>query len=122
MFFRILLLLTIVPIFELYLLIKVGSVIGAFNTILIIMITAIIGAYLTKKEGLKVLLQIRTNLEHGIMPTEELVDGVLIFVAGALLLTPGFVTDSIGFLLLIPTTRNLVKNRIAKFIKKKLMY
>ncbi len=122
MFFRLLILLIVVPLLELYLLLKVGTIIGALNTIMLVILTAILGAYLTKIEGLKVLYQIRSNLENGIMPTEELIDGVLIFIAGAVLLTPGFITDIIGFLILIPTTRYYIKKWLKEIIRKRLSY
>ena len=95
---------------ELGLLIEIGSHIGTMDTIILIIVTGIIGAYLAKQQGLRTFLQIQENLRQGIMPTEELLDGLLILTAGAVLLTPGFLTDVFGFLLLIPTTRNNIKN------------
>ena len=105
MFGRLFLLFTIIPLIELYLLIKVGSIIGALNTILLIIGTGMLGAYLAKLEGLRTLKQIQQNLNQGIMPAEELLDGVIILVAGLMLITPGILTDVAGFLLLIPQTR-----------------
>ncbi|MFQ5904587.1 MAG: FxsA family protein, partial [Candidatus Binatia bacterium] len=89
---RLFLLFTIVPLIELYLLIKIGSYLGALNTVLLIVITGILGALLARLEGLRVLRQIVQNLSQGIVPAEELVDGVLIFIAGILLVTPGVLT------------------------------
>jgi len=103
------LLFIIVPIVELALLIKVGQHIGAFNTISIVIGTGIAGALLAKSEGLKTLRGIQHDLELGIMPSERLLDGLFIFTGGLLLLTPGLITDMVGFLLLIPYTRGLVR-------------
>ena len=100
---------TILPALELYLLIKVGSVIGALNTILIIIFTGILGAFLARLQGFLVIRKIQENLNQGILPSSELLDGALILVGGVLLLTPGFITDIFGFLLLLPPTRVLIK-------------
>ncbi|RMF96900.1 MAG: FxsA family protein [Candidatus Schekmanbacteria bacterium] len=117
MFFKLFLLFTIVPIIELAILIKAGTIFGVFNTIAIVIITAIAGAYLVKLEGLNVLYRIQENISNGIFPAEELLDGLLIFIAGALLLTPGFVTDILGFLMVFPPTRRILKEIIKKYIK-----
>lgn len=110
----------IVPLFELYFLIKIGSIIGAFNTIMLVILTAIGGAYLAKREGLRTLYKIRENMMQGIMPTEELVDACLIFIAGVLLLTPGFLTDTVGLLFLFPNTREIFKDYMKNWIKYKI--
>ena len=109
MFARLFLLFTIVPIAELYILIKIGSYLGAFNTILLIVITGILGALLARLEGLRTLRQIMRSISQGIVPAEELVDSVLIFVAGIVLVTPGVLTDAMGFFLLVPYTRTIFK-------------
>ena len=109
MFTRLFLLFTIVPMAELYILIKIGSYLGAFNTILLIVITGILGALLTRLEGLRTLRQIMRSISQGIVPAEELVDSVLIFVAGIVLVTPGVLTDAMGLFLLVPYTRTIFK-------------
>lgn len=109
MFVRFLLLFTVVPLAELYLLIQAGLVIGAPGTILLVLGTGVLGAFLARLEGLRTLRQIRRNLGQGIVPAEEMVDGVIILVAGLLLVTPGILTDACGFLMLVPTTRNAFK-------------
>lgn len=109
MFTRLFLLFTIVPMAELYILIKIGSNLGAFNTILLIVITGILGALLTRLEGLRTLRQIMRSISQGIVPAEELVDSVLIFVAGIVLVTPGVLTDAMGLFLLFPYTRTIFK-------------
>lgn len=97
-----------VPLLEVYLLIKVGGVIGVFPTIALIVLTAIVGAMLLRAQGLATLARFQTNLQQGELPTFTLVEGMLLLVGGALLLTPGFFTDAIGFLCLIPPTRRLL--------------
>lgn len=102
------LLFIIIPVIEIYLFIKVGAIIGAGNTILIIFITAIIGAAMLRSQGLQTLSKIRNSLNRFQLPARELVEGILIVIGGAFLLTPGFFTDTIGFLFLIPWTRTLL--------------
>ena len=109
MFFNLLLLFTIVPAVELALLIKVGTHIGVGNTLFLIVLTGILGASLARLQGFSVLRNIQESLNRGEMPTEEMVNGVMILVGGIVLLTPGFITDSFGFMLLIPWTRELIK-------------
>ena len=118
MFFNLVLLFTVVPAVELALLIKVGTYIGAMNTIMLIIFTGVLGASLARFQGFHVLQSIQTNMEQGRMPTEPMLDGAMIFIGGIVLLTPGFITDAMGFLLLIPWTRTLLKmylrNRMQK--------
>ena len=117
MFLNLILLFTILPALELAILIRVGANIGASNTILIIILTGVAGAYLARIQGFTVLRNIQKNLEKGNMPTEEMLDGLMIFCGGVVLLTPGFLTDAMGFLLLIPMTRSLIKYWARKKIK-----
>src|SRR3989338_11524087 len=109
MFWYFFLLFTILPALELAVLIKVGTHIGVLNTLLLLFLTGIAGAALARMEGFYVLNQIQENLNRGIMPSSELLDGVMILAGGILLLTPGLITDTFGFLLLIPWTRTLIK-------------
>ncbi|MDH3443697.1 MAG: FxsA family protein [Deltaproteobacteria bacterium] len=106
---RLILLFTIVPLAELFILIKIGSHIGALNTILLVIMTAILGAFLARLEGLRTLQQIQSSLSQGQIPAEEMIDGVLIFVGGVLLLTPGVLTDLFALVLLFPYTRTHFK-------------
>jgi len=110
------LLFIIVPVVELTLLIKVGGVIGAGNTIAIVILTGISGAYLAKMQGMITLKKIQDDLAAGRMPSDHLFDGFVILCSGLLLLTPGFITDCVGFMGLIPLTRLLFK----KWLKMKL--
>ena len=120
MFFtKLLILFVIVPVTELYILIEVGKKIGSLTTIGIIILTGIIGAYLVKSEGFMILRKIQNDLNEGIMPGDSLIQGAIILAGGVLLLTPGFVTDIVGFIFLIPVSRNVVKKYLLKWLKGK---
>lgn len=114
MFFKIFLAFTLIPAVEIYLLIKIGSSIGALNTLLVIIITGFLGAYLARLQGMYTLSKIQSNLQQGIMPAEELIDALIILIAGIVLLTPGFLTDATGLLLLIPQVRFYFKRWLRK--------
>ncbi len=101
----ILLLFILVPLVEIYFLIKVGSVIGVLPTILIVIFTAVLGTALLKQQGLATLRRYQESLARGQVPAQELIEGLALAFGGALLLTPGFVTDFVGFLCLLPVTR-----------------
>ena len=101
---------TLIPLVEIYLLIKLGQNFGAITSILLVIFTGILGAYLARMEGLRTLFRIRETMREGRMPGEELLDALLIAIAGLVLITPGFITDVAGFLLLFPFTRMLAKN------------
>ncbi len=118
--FQLFLIFFIIPLVELYFLIKIGSIIGPFNTIMLIVTTALLGGYFAKREGLKTLYKIRESMLQGIMPAEELIDAALIFIGGLLLLTPGFITDISGILLIIPSSREVFKRYCRKWIKIKI--
>lgn len=102
----------VVPIVEIYLLIQVGSVIGALPTILLVVATAVIGAYLLRQQGLSTLARFQKNMATGVMPAREMLEGVLLLVGGALLMTPGFFTDAMGFMCLIPFTRRFLVDQL----------
>lgn len=122
MFFKLFVVFTLVPVVELAFLIKVGSVIGAFNTIAIVLFTAAVGAYLVKLEGINVLYRLQNSIGMGVFPADELIDGVMVLIAGALLLTPGFVTDLLGFLFVFPSSRAVIKLWVKKYIRNRLDY
>lgn len=112
------LLFIIMPIMEMFLLIKVGSWIGAAYTIGLVLLTAMIGITLLRHQGLQTLMNANQKMRTGQMPVSEMGEGLMLAVAGALLLTPGFVTDTIGFLLLTPGIRQLlVKAVVEKLLK-----
>lgn len=98
----------IVPLAELFLMIRVGSVIGAGTTVMLVVLTALVGAMLVRVQGFTTFQRARMLLADDQMPALEIMEGILIFVAGVLLLVPGFVTDAVGFFLLIPPLRRAV--------------
>ncbi|WP_174410003.1 FxsA family protein [Desulfovibrio psychrotolerans] len=114
MFPKLLLLFILVPIIELYLLVQVGSVLGAGTTILLVIATGVAGAWLARTEGFNTMMKVRENVNLGKMPADELVEGLLILVAGLMLLTPGLITDAAGLVLLLPPSRR----RIARWLRK----
>jgi UPF0716 protein FxsA len=95
----------VVPLVELYLIIEVGSVIGALWTVLLVILTAVIGVSLLRIQGFNTLNRARQNMEMGTVPAMEMMEGMVLAVGGALLITPGFITDTLGFLCLVPATR-----------------
>ncbi len=107
------------PALEIFLLIKIGGVLGALNTVSLIFLTAIIGLYLARLQGIKTIKSGLTNLYQSKMPVFEIISGASIAFAALLLIVPGFFTDFVGFLLLIPFTRNILINR---FFKKQDIY
>lgn len=117
MFKILFLLFLIVPLVEIAILIQIGQVIGAWPTILLVIVTAAIGAGLFRQQGLSTLSRVQTQLDDGNLPATELIEGVILLVAGAMLLTPGFFTDVLGFLILVPTIRaRLATNLLSHFI------
>ena len=98
----------IVPLVELYLIIEVGSLIGALWTVFLVLLTAVIGVSLLRIQGFNTLNRARQNMEKGTLPAMEMMEGIMLAVGGALLITPGFITDTLGFLCLIPATRRLM--------------
>lgn len=108
----------VVPLAELYVIIQVGQSIGALNTIGVLILVSMVGAWLAKREGISVIRRIQQQLDRGQMPGNELVDGFLVLFAGAMLLTPGFLSDCLAILLLIPPVRvgfrRVVRNWFAK--------
>ena len=113
MFLRLLLLFTVVPLVELFLLVKLGAVIGIGATVLIVICTGVLGAWLARWQGLGVLRRLTDDMNEGRLPADALIDGLLILIAGAVLLTPGLITDALGFLLLVPQSRAVVRRTIA---------
>lgn len=107
------------PIIELFLLIELGRVIGTWNIIFIVVVTGVVGAMLAKSQGLSVLRGMQMDLMNGILPADRLFDGALVLVGGVLLITPGVITDLLGFILLIPFTRAGVKKVLKKWLKRK---
>jgi len=94
-----------IPLLEIYLLIKVGSIIGALPTVFMVVFTAVLGAWLLRIQGFATLARVKRTMAQGGIPAIEMLEGAVLLVSGALLLTPGFFTDAIGFLCLIPSLR-----------------
>lgn len=117
---RLLLLFIIVPAVELLLLIQMGQWIGVLPTVGLIIVTGIVGAYLTRQQGMQVWRRMQQELQSGQMPGEALLEGAMILVAGAVLMTPGVFTDALGFLLLIPPTRKLISRFVSKQIQRRI--
>lgn len=105
---------TLVPIVEIYFLIQLGRVFGLLTTIILVLGTGIVGAWLARQQGMQTMLRVRNNLQQGVMPAEDLLDGFLILIAGIVLLTPGLLTDCTGILLLIPPVRFHFKRYLRK--------
>jgi UPF0716 protein FxsA len=113
---KLLLVFLAVPLAEIMLFIEIGSRIGTWMTLLIVVLTAVLGGTLAHREGLKTWWRLQEKLLQGHMPDEELLDGALVLLAGALLLTPGFLTDTIGILLLYTKTRQVIKRWLRRRI------
>ena len=109
----------LIPVFEIYLFIKIGSQIGAFNTILLIFITAIIGVYYARYEGLNTIRSGFTQIIKNQTPAYEIISGAAIAFAAVLLIIPGFLTDLLGFLLIFPITRKIIFGNLTKKFKNK---
>jgi UPF0716 protein FxsA len=109
---KLLLLFIIVPVIELILLIEIGQLIGTLPTIALIIFTGALGAFLARRQGVQVILRMRSELQAGQLPASSIFDGVIILVAGAFLITPGILTDTVGFLCLVPATRRVIKRAI----------
>jgi UPF0716 protein FxsA len=114
------LLIIIVPAAEIGFLLLSGQIIGVWATVSLIILTGIIGSYLAKKQGLATFQQLQRQLQAGQLPGDALLDGVCILVGGTLLLTPGFLSDILGFLLLFPTTRIYFKKVINRWIQNRI--
>ena len=115
MFAVLALLFVVVPIVELWVIVAVADTIGIPETILLVIFMAVVGTYLMKRAGLGVLRRLSERTSRGELPTDELVDGALVLSAGALMLTPGFLTDAVGILFLLPPTRALFRPAIKRW-------
>ncbi|MFT5104861.1 MAG: UPF0716 protein FxsA [Verrucomicrobiales bacterium] len=117
MFGKLLLLFIAIPVIELYLFMTLGDKIGVPRTLGIIVATAFLGAWLTKKQGARAMAKLQLAMAEGRMPHNEVLDGVMILIAGVVLLTPGFLTDAIGFALLVPPVRAVVRKALGSALK-----
>jgi len=102
----------IVPFVEIYLLLQIGGIIGVFPTVFLVVFTAVLGAWLLRQQGFATWQRLQASLAQGVLPAYEMIEGPMLLVGGALLLTPGFFTDALGFACLLPLTRR----KFAKYI------
>jgi len=110
----------VMPLLELWLLVKLGGHYGVGPTLLLVVVTGIAGAWMARTQGVMILLSIQRELAEGRMPAPQMIDGVMILVAGVLLLTPGLITDAAGFLLLVPPVRALIRGWLRRKLERKL--
>jgi len=110
----------VMPILELWLLVKLGGHYGVVPTLLLVVVTGILGAWMARTQGLMILLSIQREMTEGRMPAPQMIDGVMILVAGILLLTPGLITDAAGFLLLVPPVRVIIRGWLRRKLERKL--
>ena len=118
MFGILFLLFTVIPALELFFLFKVGSIIGGMNTVFIVIITGIVGAAFAKSQGLSILAKIQNETQKGKIPGDEIIQGLMIFAGGILLITPGFMTDIFGLSLVMPGTRHLLTSMAKALVLK----
>ena len=111
---------TVIPVVELWLLVRLGGVVGAGPTIGLVLLTGAVGAFLAKQEGLRVLRDWQGAMERGRLPEDGVLSGLLVLVGGVLLVTPGMMTDVVGFALLLPQTRRPIADRIRARVEEKI--
>ena len=110
-----------VPLLEIFVLVQVGQVIGAWWTILLLVLASVVGAWLVRREGGRAWRALTTALHTGRMPHRELADGALVLIGGTLMLTPGFVTDAVGVLLILPFTRPAARRVLSQAVARRLL-
>jgi UPF0716 protein FxsA len=120
MLIRLFILFAVVPVIELYFIIKMGELIGLLPTVLLLLAISLAGAWLVRSQGFHILRRIRSELAQGQPPAVELLDGAMVLVGGVLLLTPGFFTDFLGLFFLIPVTRGFIKQFIGLWLQRRL--
>jgi UPF0716 protein FxsA len=120
MFIRLSVIFIGIPALEIYTLLEFGRLIGSGATLALIIITGISGAYLARSQGFELLTKIQSELSQGRMPANEMIDGLLIFAGGLVLLTPGFWTDLLGFFCLLPASRKLLRPAVRNWLENKL--
>jgi len=111
------LLFAILPIVEIALLVNVGGIIGGWNTIGLVILTAFIGAYFVKREGIATLQTAQAKMQRNELPGKEMVEGLMLVIAGILLVTPGFITDVLGFMFALPGSRHVIASQLSKHMK-----
>ncbi|MDF2092033.1 FxsA family protein [Knoellia sp. 3-2P3] len=114
-------LLLVVPVLEIAVIVAVGRVIGGWQTLLLLVLESLLGAWLVRREGARAWSALTTALNTGRMPSRELADAALVLVGGTLLLTPGFVTDVVGFFFILPLTRPLARGVLERVVARRLL-
>ena len=109
-----------IPIIEISIFITVGSNIGILNTIAIILLTAIVGIFFVRKQGLSLLFNAQRNMSQGIMPTEEIKGGIFLLISGLLLITPGFFTDCIGFVMFLKPVQDFISKQASNYFRSRI--
>jgi UPF0716 protein FxsA len=120
MFIKLMLLFTLIPVLEIYVILRVGHYLGAGPTVALIILTGIAGAYLARTQGFDIVRRIQYQTSRGQLPAESLLDAAMVLAGGLLLLTPGFCTDIFGFTLLVPTTRTGLKRIMRHWLQKQI--
>lgn len=118
--FRLFLLFSVIPILEIYLLVKAGTIIGPLPTICLLLAVSLTGARMIRNQGFEIVRRIQFELSQGRMPASELLNGILVMTGGVLLLTPGFFTDIVGLFFLFPVTRAVIGRLAARWIQQRL--
>lgn len=116
MLFKIFLMVTIIPLIEIYILFKISEVTSIWTTIVIVIITGFAGAYLTKREGTAIISSIKSEINEGRVPGNQLINGLCVLIGGVLLVTPGLLTDITGFTLVMPITRQFYIKLIRRWL------
>lgn len=120
MLLRLFLIFSVVPIIELYLLIRVGKLIGALPTVALLLVVSLAGAWLVRSQGFVILRRIQDELALGRLPATGLLDGALVLLGGLLLLTPGFFSDVVGLFFIVPPTRAVIKQFLGLWLQNRL--
>jgi UPF0716 protein FxsA len=120
MLYKLFLLFLVVPIIEIYLMIKVGNLIGGVPTVAILLLISFLGAHLVRSQGFRIITQVREELAKGRLPAAQMLDGALVLVGSILLLVPGFCTDFLGIFFLVPVTRRFIKLWIGLWLQARL--
>ncbi|HAS82811.1 MAG TPA: membrane protein FxsA [Verrucomicrobia bacterium] len=110
----------VMPLIELWLLLQVGAHVGWKSTLALVIVTGVTGAWLARAQGAQVMREIQRDMANGVMPAPRLIDGAMILVAGVLLITPGLITDTLGFLLLLPPVRSQIRVWMRRKLERKL--
>ncbi|MBE0597550.1 MAG: FxsA family protein [Desulfuromonadales bacterium] len=120
MLFKLFILFAVVPVLEIYLLIQVGSRLGALPTVALLLLISLLGAWLVRQQGFEIMRRVQAEVAQGRPPAAELLDGALVLVGGTLLLTPGFFTDLLGLFFLLPPSRRLLKQFVRRWLQRRL--